>query len=192
MNTPNTLTRSLTGVPLLLVAGLLVFAWGLTANTAYAIHACGDGTLDYDEVCDDGNLIDGDGCNSICQLEANSCIDDVTGVTNNCTANDVRVALIINRGGDVFCPSGGTVDVELIAELEATSAERWDIGMFVALDEGTARTGTCYQDFLDGVDPPLEPTQSTDSKALRYSTASRIFSRPAKRAAPRMVKTSCP
>ncbi len=47
-------------------------------------HTCGDGLLDTgvvgipDEQCDDGNLIDGDGCNSTCQNEF--CGD---GVVNN-------------------------------------------------------------------------------------------------------------
>jgi len=120
-------------------------------------QVCGNGDLEYNEVCDDGNLIDGDGCDSMCQLETPSCIDDVTGVTNNCTANDVRIALLFNESGNLICEDGGSVTVHLIAELEATSAERWDIGMFVALDGGAARTGICFQDFLDGVNPPLQP-----------------------------------
>ena len=35
--------------------------------------ACGNGTLDTDqgESCDDGNTVSGDGCNAICQIEAN-------------------------------------------------------------------------------------------------------------------------
>jgi len=31
--------------------------------------ACGDGIRELDEECDDGNLIDGDGCSSICKTE---------------------------------------------------------------------------------------------------------------------------
>jgi cysteine-rich repeat protein len=31
---------------------------------------CGDGDIDPPEVCDDGNLVSGDGCNSACRIEA--------------------------------------------------------------------------------------------------------------------------
>lgn len=30
---------------------------------------CGNGQVDVDEQCDDGNFIDGDGCNHLCKLE---------------------------------------------------------------------------------------------------------------------------
>ncbi|MDH3404385.1 MAG: hypothetical protein OEP45_12260, partial [Acidobacteriota bacterium] len=131
----------------------LVLAGGsiLFPQSAHAV--CGNGSIDFDEVCDDGNTADGDGCSSICQLEANSCIDDVTERSNNCTANDVRIALVLNRT-DAACELGTTIDLNLIAELEATAAERWDIGMFIALDGGTARTGLCRQRALP---PPLAP-----------------------------------
>jgi cysteine-rich repeat protein len=38
---------------------------------------CGDGVLDPGEACDDGNLIAGDGCSSVCAVEAcgNSVLD---------------------------------------------------------------------------------------------------------------------
>ena len=41
---------------------------------------CGDGRLDPGEECDDGNLIDGDGCNKICKKEP-----PPTNPGNNCT-----------------------------------------------------------------------------------------------------------
>jgi len=34
-----------------------------------ASGACGDGTLDPEEVCDDGNTVDGDGCSASCQSD---------------------------------------------------------------------------------------------------------------------------
>ena len=81
-----------------------------------------------------------------------NCIDDVSGRINECTANDVRIALILNQE-NTECTVGEDFEVNLLAELEATSNERWDIGMFVALDGGTARTGICYRDYLP---PPLQ------------------------------------
>ncbi len=37
---------------------------------------CGDGVLDSGEDCDDGNEIDGDGCNTLCQSEVACCLED--------------------------------------------------------------------------------------------------------------------
>ncbi len=48
----------------LLTALLLAFC---CHGTALAI--CGDGVLDPGETCDDGNLVDGDCCSSVCQIE---------------------------------------------------------------------------------------------------------------------------
>ncbi len=37
--------------------------------------SCGDGVVDPGEQCDDGNLMDGDGCNGLCELEGRTCTD---------------------------------------------------------------------------------------------------------------------
>jgi len=39
---------------------------------------CGDGKLDLGEMCDDGNSDDGDGCSSVCQVEAGWTCEDPT------------------------------------------------------------------------------------------------------------------
>jgi cysteine-rich repeat protein len=180
MRAKNHETKRLPRLQLIALAGIVVLGWGLTAQPAFA-QVCGDGFLDYNEVCDDGNIVDGDGCNSDCQLESfcsvttsticltdedcptdevclgQSCIDDVTDRVNNCTANDVRLALVLNQES-AACELGTTIDLNLIGELVANASERWDIGFFIALDAGEARTGTCYQGFVDGVNPPLEPS----------------------------------
>lgn len=80
-----------------------------------------------------------------------TCIDDVTGTTNNCTANDVVISELVNRDS-ISCTAGDMVTVYLRADLLAGASERYDIGMFVATDGGEARTGACYQDYLP---PPL-------------------------------------
>jgi cysteine-rich repeat protein len=42
------------------------------------VPTCGDGILDAGETCDDGNLVNGDCCSSLCQVEAlaSPCADD--------------------------------------------------------------------------------------------------------------------
>lgn len=45
---------------------------------------CGDGLTHGTEGCDDGNLNDGDGCNSICQVELYYlCINNPVGTVNS-------------------------------------------------------------------------------------------------------------
>lgn len=60
--------------------------------TGYDVPACGDGRVDPGESCDDGNLIDGDGCESDC--------------------TDTRIALCGNGviEGDEVCDDGNLVD----------------------------------------------------------------------------------
>jgi len=40
------------------------------------VNLCGNGMIDALEACDDGNVMDGDGCSSACELEAIGCPDD--------------------------------------------------------------------------------------------------------------------
>ncbi len=42
-------------------------------SSGNCILKCGDGVPDVGETCDDGNLVDGDGCDSLCQTEQASC-----------------------------------------------------------------------------------------------------------------------
>jgi cysteine-rich repeat protein len=53
--------------------GCCDWATGSCCGDEPNVKRCGDGTMDEDlgETCDDGNIIDGDGCSSTCQLEAN-------------------------------------------------------------------------------------------------------------------------
>jgi cysteine-rich repeat protein len=43
---------------------------------AFEVGVCGDGFLDEDEECDDGNSAEGDGCSSVCQVEEPAVEDD--------------------------------------------------------------------------------------------------------------------
>jgi cysteine-rich repeat protein len=74
--------------------------WTLTLTTA---TACGDGALDAGEVCDDHNVVDGDGCDSNCTPTA--CGNGVVSAGESCDDG--------NRVGGDACPAGcrfGEVD----------------------------------------------------------------------------------
>lgn len=45
------------------------FALAISSFGCDAEYMCGDGVVDPDEACDDGNAIDGDACSSACQVE---------------------------------------------------------------------------------------------------------------------------
>ncbi len=44
------------------------FSFSFTSQRGY-LPGCGDGVLGSDEECDDSNIVDGDGCSSICRIE---------------------------------------------------------------------------------------------------------------------------
>lgn len=52
--------------PTLGTPGTFIFGFKGVGGTP---PACGDGALDPGEECDDGNLVDGDGCSSVCTIE---------------------------------------------------------------------------------------------------------------------------
>jgi hypothetical protein len=96
---------------------------------------------------------------------SDNCIEDVVeyydgsnAVPLNCTANDVDLAIVVLEGENpVECFEGDPVTVNLDGLLEATSDERYDIALWIALDGGNARTGSCYRNFLDGSRDGLVP-----------------------------------
>ncbi|MCW5889676.1 MAG: DUF4215 domain-containing protein [bacterium] len=63
-----------------------------------ASPVCGDGSITYPEQCDDSNTISGDGCNSACELEGNTCSPFLATrtVTISVTADQPFAAADIN------------------------------------------------------------------------------------------------
>src|SRR5262245_37068777 len=86
---------------------------------------------------------------------AQTCMQNKVNFGLNCTANDVRVAKFNVIAGPSECTVGEPINVTLQAEEVATASERYDVGLFVALDGGNALTGSCHQDYLP---PPLSTT----------------------------------
>lgn len=66
--------------PVLLVCPCLLALAGCPRVQLGEGGVCGDGVLDSGELCDDGNLIDSDGCSPQCELEALDCPEDMVSV----------------------------------------------------------------------------------------------------------------
>ena len=85
------------------------------------------------------------------------CVDEVTGASNNCTANDVTFSAVGLGVQDDGCVSPvDTVDVMLRGTVRnTTSKSRYDIGLFVSVDgdpQGDgALSGTCAREVLQPV-----------------------------------------
>jgi cysteine-rich repeat protein len=108
--------RTICGV---FVLGLVIAACGGGNNNT---HACGDGHVDADEECDDGNVLSNDGCTSACRLETSHCGDGITEVAteqcddgNNvsgdgCSANCQRETVPPMNCGNGVIDAGETCD----------------------------------------------------------------------------------
>ncbi len=56
-----------------------------TTGTHACAAVCGDANKDMAEACDDGNAVNGDGCSSMCTLEAGfTCVDEMRPDTEQC------------------------------------------------------------------------------------------------------------
>jgi cysteine-rich repeat protein len=89
---------------------------------------CGDGTVDANETCDDGNVADGDCCSSTCQLDARgtSCSDgDACNGAETCSETGECVA-----GSELDCDDGDPCTVDSCdAESGCVAAEAGPVEM---------------------------------------------------------------
>jgi len=124
-----------------------------------AFHALPSAAQPYEVYCQDGIDNDGDGRidtnpagtppgnlgpDSDCQ-----CFDDVVPGSFQCTANDIGFVIVgLGTQTDGCVNAADTVGIQLGATLATTGNNRYDIGMWVALDGGNARTGKCARQFL--------------------------------------------
>jgi len=102
--------------------------WKIVYGLALAVEGlCGDGTLDRFEECDDGNVIDGDGCQSECALPlcgdgvldaGEACDDDNAQSCDGCSDTcSIEVGLvcgdgILNAVCGEECDDGNTQDAD--------------------------------------------------------------------------------
>jgi len=101
------------------------------------------------------------------------CIETAADSDLNCTANDVTLGLLIVADPNAQCtetsPGSGvfTADVQFQADLVAGANERWDIGMWIDLEGGDARTGSqCARNYLPAYPDPLADPGDPGSPGL--------------------------
>lgn len=104
------------------------------------------------------------------QESGNVCVADYGG--NSCTANDVRFEALTPVQVLEGCGEGeiGVTEVVFDAQLASDgSPDRYDIGLYFALDGGSALTGdSCYHDYLEG---PLTSTPNYTLDLLPIGSA---------------------
>ncbi len=108
-----------------------------------AMGVCGDGTLDPGEACDDGNTVDGDGCQADCTLPMAACGDGNADPGESCHALGTPAML----GGEAVALAAGDLDGDGSDEIVAAVPS---ISRIVRVDhDGT--TPTAVDDFFAGV-----------------------------------------
>ncbi len=136
---------------------------------------CGDGFLDADEQCDDGNEEDGDGCSSVCEEEVVGPVETEGQISIHIVIDDLNsneapteddcsgaIALVIDNGeitGDGRCfldNNANFLDYALDAEADAAGALQGEIEVILngkshfLVIEGSFNDGVLALEF-DGV-----------------------------------------
>ena len=144
----------------------------LIALESTAEATCGDTTLDSNEACEDGNLINGDGCDDTCAIEANwECnaaefnldFNECFG-TSNCpswnVSTDGRVLTqFTNSSPGIFVSTLPAVGVtaEFSIGVQTTSDDDY-IGWAVGYDQGDVTDPTPSGSCLTGIKDQKEVT----------------------------------
>ena len=77
----------------------------MTVSNGACLHVCGDGILSSAEHCDDGNIIDRDGCSSSCFVEEYFICTVTVGAISSCfltSMNMTTVALAKTKNKNEF------------------------------------------------------------------------------------------
>ncbi|MFN8640628.1 MAG: hypothetical protein U0802_02790 [Candidatus Binatia bacterium] len=94
-------------------------------------------------------------------VRAQTCVNDVTGDSAVCSAEDVKIAqLNVLNIIDGCSGPGDSATVQLQAQLVCGAQARYDVGIWVATDGGNAYTGTCSRQILTPLPPPSPNTSS--------------------------------
>jgi len=67
-------------------------------DTSGCIAVCGNGNLEPKEECDDGNLVNGDGCTNLCKKENVTCGDNVISLNEICDGSNLNGKTCLDYG----------------------------------------------------------------------------------------------
>jgi len=102
---------------------------------------CGDALVAPTEECDDGNLIDGDGCSAICEVEPGEVCENLavlplgtTDGSNAGTTNVMSASCVVEGGTEVAYSFTAAAAGTLFVSLEAAH----DMGLYAASECGEA------------------------------------------------------
>jgi len=85
------------------------------------LPVCGDSIKDLNEQCDDGNLINGDGCSSTCEIEESVCGNNIIEDDESCDASQLNGESCLTLGFDagvLLCSNSCNFDVFLCSKFE--------------------------------------------------------------------------
>ncbi len=114
-------------------------------------------------LCQDSFDNDLDGLTDVADTQDCRCLQTVSGLNNPaCTANDLAISYTSNPTVSDGCiNSTDMLQARLTAQITLASAQRYDLGMWVALDGGDGKTGaSCTRQILQPVSlaPATNPT----------------------------------
>ncbi len=91
--------------------GIAILDAGMVTISAVVPPVCGDGKVEGDEMCDDGNLVGGDGCSSTCRNEndGGTSVDIAPPVISNVRVEDVTTTSV-TVAWDANEPASGRVE----------------------------------------------------------------------------------
>jgi cysteine-rich repeat protein len=149
---------------------------GDSVGDACDLQTCGNGTPELAEACDDGNLVDGDGCSSTCSVEA--AVRPLAGKLLLLKDKDgdatKRRIVFLSKDPDVATPLAGAGDPtqaggELVVSNRATSEEvriALPAGHWAGLGNPAGSLGWIYKD-LGFADGPCKVVVAKPGKLLR-------------------------
>jgi cysteine-rich repeat protein len=89
--------------------------------------ACGDGVTEPGEQCDDGNVINGDGCSATCEFESNTCSDVCAGVVpvSGTAIKAVRIASGLSSPLLVTAPPRDVSRIFIVEQTGTIRVMKW-------------------------------------------------------------------
>lgn len=94
----------------------------IVTSTVRVQAACGDGALDGRELCDDGNMVMGDGCNALCQTEAGYVCSGSTGAPSLCCFKEAGAAYSLQGNASFNMTTG---EVTLVPDVDKQVGVAW-------------------------------------------------------------------